>query len=150
MLGYAAMLATLALSPDFAPAPFPKPDPNKEEMKKFQGKWVRVRWTVGGYSENEAQGSSIEVVAARLKYTHLGTPHADYSFTLDSKKKPAVFDFKGLTGPAKGLSYWGIYRLEEDTLTICYREGPAATSRPADFDHSKPGVIVSVYKRFKR
>ena len=41
----------------------------------------------------------------------------------------------------------GIYKLEGDTLTICFR--PTSGERPSDFVGGKPGEILDVYRRAK-
>jgi hypothetical protein len=39
----------------FAPAPFPKPDPSKEDLRKMQGKWFWIYTVKDGNRKNEMQ-----------------------------------------------------------------------------------------------
>jgi uncharacterized protein (TIGR03067 family) len=150
MSKYLFLLTTICLSLAFAPAPFPKPDPSKDDPKKIQGQWMRIRYTQGAYTEEGPTGSVITVTGQRLKYEQSNTQIGDYTFALDTKKKPKVLDFTCIAGVAKGLVYRGLYRLEGDTLTLCYRQSAAESDRPTAFDASKEGVVISVYKRQKR
>jgi uncharacterized protein (TIGR03067 family) len=144
MWKYAILLAaTLSLS--FAPAPFPKPDPTKEDTKKLQGTWIKVRSFPPGNGEGEGR---LEINGGRMRYSLQGTLAGEYSLSIDARKKPKLFTFKGTGGLADGFGYRGIYRLEGDQLTICYVMGDGL-QRPTDFDTSKDGVILSAYKRQK-
>jgi uncharacterized protein (TIGR03067 family) len=148
MCKYAILLAA-AVSLAFAPAPFPKPpkpDPTKEDTKKLQGTWLKVR----AFPPNNGEGEGILVITGQnMRYSLQGNPVGKYTLTIDAQKKPKVFDFKGTASGIEGLSYRGIYQLEKDTLTICYVMDGNERARPTDFDTSKGGVIVSVYKRQK-
>jgi uncharacterized protein (TIGR03067 family) len=146
MCKYAILLAA-ALSLAYAPAPFPKPDPTKEEMKKLQGTWLKVRSVPAGLGENQGM---LVFTAERMRYSVSGEMTGEYALTLNAKKKPKVFDFKGVGGLVVGGVYRGIYRLDGDTLTICYVTSRNESDRPTDFDTNKGGVILSVYKRQKR
>jgi uncharacterized protein (TIGR03067 family) len=146
----ALVLTTAILSLAFAPVPFPKPDPAKDDLKNLQGEWVRVRYTQGEYTEIGDKGSMIAITGDRLKYTQGEMYIGDYSLALDGKKKMKALDFACTAGLSKGTLYWGLYRLEGDTFTLCYRQGAAAAERPTEFDPDKQGVVISVYKRKKK
>jgi uncharacterized protein (TIGR03067 family) len=141
------LLATAGLALAFAPVPFPKKNSSKDDPKKIQGHWVRIRHTNGLISEDGPQGSTITITGQRLKHEQNGTELGDYSISMDPKKK--VFDFTGAAGINKGLVYRGLYRLEGDTITLCYRQSAAESDRPKTFDSAKEGVVISVYKRKK-
>ena len=70
------------------------------------------------------------------------------SMKVDPNKSPAHIDFTYEDGPAKGTTLKGIYKIEGDTLTICY--GGFGKDRPTEFA-SKPGsgTILIVQKRAK-
>ncbi len=145
MCKYAILLAA-ALSLGFAPVPFRKPDPTKEDTKKLQGNWLKVRSIPPGNGEGDG---TLVVVGQHMRYSLSGNVVGEYAFTIDARKKPRVFDFKGTGGVVVGPSYRGIYRLEKDTLTISYVMTSNERERPGDFDGNKDGVIVSVYRRQK-
>ncbi len=67
---------------------------------------------------------------------------------IDPTQSPKTCDESHLSGPLKGKTFHGIYKLEGDTLTTCYRIDGGG--RPAGFE-SKPdsGVLLVVLKRQK-
>jgi uncharacterized protein (TIGR03067 family) len=148
MCKYAILLAA-ALSLGFAPVPFPKPpkpDANGADTKTLQGNWLKVHSIPPGNGEGEG---ALVFTGQHMRYSLNGNMVGEYEFTVDARKKPKVFDFKGTGGAVVGVSYRGIYRLEKDTLTISYVMTSNERERPGDFDGTKDGVIVSVYSRQK-
>jgi uncharacterized protein (TIGR03067 family) len=65
---------------------------------------------------------------------------------LDPTQAPKTLDFLGDAPGAPGVCP-GIYRLEGDTLTICFKAFGGA--RPEGFVAIKPGEILDVYRREK-
>jgi uncharacterized protein (TIGR03067 family) len=140
------LVATLSLG--FAPAPFPKPDPTKADLKKLQGTWMKVRAIPPGNGEGV---STLVFTEKHMRYhTPINGMVMEYSLTLDARKKPKVFDFTTLTEGFKGAMYRGTYQLDGDTLTICYRMSHQESDRPNRIDAVGDDVIISVYKRQKR
>src|SRR5262245_47137700 len=91
------LLAVLSLA--FAPVPpyRPKPDSGKEDLKKLQGTWERVRVTIGGRVYSEVGNETTIVIADdRMNYSVAGKPTNEWVFTLDGKPKPPLFDRKGI------------------------------------------------------
>jgi uncharacterized protein (TIGR03067 family) len=133
----------------FAPAPFPrvsKSGPSKDDLKALQGKWHRVRVTIGGVLRPETGKEPAIVVADnRMDYTVTPNLANTWVFTLDGTTNPTRFDRKGIIGCAKGFTYLGIYRIEGDTFTLCSCDG----YRPKSFGDTRAGVFVEVFKRTK-
>jgi uncharacterized protein (TIGR03067 family) len=73
-----------------------------------------------------------------------------YSYTLDPKKKPAVYEQKALDGENKGKTYSGIYAIDGDTLKMCSK----ARGLPEDFEITQGKDVkdkyLYVYKRVKK
>ena len=70
------------------------------------------------------------------------------SMKIDPSKSPAHIDFTYEDGPAKGTTLKGIYKIEGDTLTICY--GGLGKDRPTEFaSKAGSGTILVVQKRAK-
>jgi uncharacterized protein (TIGR03067 family) len=129
------LIVFVVLLVGFAPTPFPKPkksDPSKDDLKKLQGEWVRT--------------CSIIIADSRMTDTLAGKCQNTWAITLDASKMPKLLDIerKGATPP---VTFVGIYRLKGDTLTLCSRWSKAEKDRPTDFDGSKPGVWLEVFRR---
>jgi uncharacterized protein (TIGR03067 family) len=73
-----------------------------------------------------------------------------YSYTLDPKKRPAVYEQKALDGEGKGKTFSGIYAVEGDTLKMCSK----GKGLPEDFEITQGKDVkdkyLYVYKRIKK
>jgi uncharacterized protein (TIGR03067 family) len=147
------LLVVVGLAVGFAPAPFPRRDglePGKADWKKLQGEWVRTRSLVGGVAQLSSTVTTVTISGDRLTYILGGRPTYVYAMTLDVSKKPRALDIKGLSLGVEKTTFWGIYRLEGDTLTIWSRMGSTADARPTDFNETLPGLYFEVFQRRKR
>jgi uncharacterized protein (TIGR03067 family) len=142
------LLPLVTLSLAFAPAPFPRPDSPKDDLKKMQGTWERVALTIGGAAHPEAPGQiTIVITGTHLQFP---SPQDAWTITLDAGKKPRHFDYRGAAPPVQKITFRGIYRLEGDTLTICCVESARGEDRPTKFESLGGQVWLQVYKRKKR
>jgi uncharacterized protein (TIGR03067 family) len=149
-------LASLA----FVPAPFPKPIP--KALKAMQGHWTIEAW---GFATPKEQiillrgpwlrrntkdevviiPNSAEVVGSTIVFSINGKPSSRWLLhaVIDCRAgMPSVLD---LVQPQERSKMQGIYKLEGDTLTICYRE--CGRGRPDRF--SNEGQWRLVLKRTK-
>jgi uncharacterized protein (TIGR03067 family) len=93
----------------------------------------------------------VQIDGDRMKYSQDGRAVLyEYAITLNVRKKPRVFDSRGVGGMARGHVYRGVYRMEGDTLLLCSRLGDAESGRPRSFEGQGAGVIVEVFRRQKR
>jgi len=142
----ALLLAAVALG--FAPAPFPRPDRNKDDLKEMRGDWAQVSLNVAG--QGRTVGSyTLRIDGDRLTWLSEEKAFVAWAVTLDSRKKPKSINATGVEGSVKGAAFVGVYKLEGDTLTICYIRSPGQREETAGFDPSKPGVWLEVFKRKK-
>src|SRR3954463_13989149 len=111
-------LATAVLSLAFAPAPFPRPgkrgDTNEGDLKKLQGAWVRVQ--LGISMQPGPDNCAVTISGTRLQF-----PSKDdaWTLTLVATKKPKQIDARRVSNQKD--VFQGVYRLEGDTLTVCWR-----------------------------
>jgi uncharacterized protein (TIGR03067 family) len=153
MRKYAPLLAATALSlTAFAPAPLPKPDPSKTELQKIQGTWVLTSYTLGGQAIAGFDGSeplTVVIAGNRMRYLRGGRTVSEWEITLKARKK-RIFDSRGV-GHFEAMQYWGVYRLEGNTLTICSCRGASKTERPRSVSLHGPATLhIEVLKRKKR
>jgi uncharacterized protein (TIGR03067 family) len=138
------LAASLALTVQAAPAPLPRPDASKAELKRLQGNWAPVSATL----EGRPRVAEHAVVIAGDRFTYLaGTLRQDWALTLDVRGRPKILDAKCISAPFAGLVYQGIYRLDGDVLTICSIQSKRAADRPKDFTGKGPRQLVEVFRR---
>jgi len=126
------VLLFVVLTVAFAPAPLPRPDRRPKTENVMIGLW--------------SSGSVLEITNDRMTY-HPGTAHrCEYVLQINTAVSPWHYDITGVPGTSTaGRTYTGIYKVEGDTLTLCYTSGN--TNRPTAFDK---GGLIETYKRTSR
>jgi uncharacterized protein (TIGR03067 family) len=130
------IVLTLALLPlAFAPAPFQRPKRQpKADLPAMVGLWRRQ----GG-------GSTVRITATTWTNSPEQRRAPDFDLTIDPRASPAAFD---MSLYRTGRPYLrGIYKVEGDTLTICYSTAPQA--RPTTFDAQGKGWGTLVFTRVR-
>ena len=126
------LFVVLALG--FAPAPFPRAERKGKAVNEMIGMW--------------SGGSQLEITHDRMNYNP-GSGSYSYALRIDPGTRPARYDIKGVAeGRKVGREFNGIYRVEGDTLTLCYNSG--SQNRPTSFDGPGKGSFTEVYKRVRR
>jgi uncharacterized protein (TIGR03067 family) len=126
--------------------------PEKSDAERIIGLWKATRFYVNGQLQNLMPEDSIAVeftvdgFKANVAVDG-GTQEIDGTYFLDAKQTPKVLD-AALRTSAEGQDVAAIYRLEESSLTVCFRSdgGP----RPADVDQPGEMSIKVVFKRVPR
>lgn len=125
---------------------------NEADLKAMVGKWTVEKAEIGGKDITE----HLKVLKFEIrdggKYTaQVGEEKDDGTFTVDAAKKPKEMDVKPNGGPHKGKLVKAIYKLDGDTLTICYDFDAEKGKRPEKFE-SKPDtmLLLVTYKREKK
>jgi uncharacterized protein (TIGR03067 family) len=113
----------------------PKKDAiDKQELKKLAGAWTVIAHEHGGKKAALKEISSLAVTMDADKMTTRdGTDVKEESaiVALDPKSKPAAVDIKITSGGDKGKVVKGIYKLQDDKLTLCLAE--PGKDRPKEF-----------------
>jgi len=139
------LLAAATISLAFAPAPRPKPRKQSEDVKLIQGTWEIVSRTRAGNPVSHIV-STAEITATTLTLVNAsGDWRSPFTLTLDPTKKPPWFEKRSVKGTTTSL---GIYELQGDSLKLAYTSRGGGV-RPTDFDATRPGVTVDVYRRRK-
>ncbi len=128
-MGKFALLLSVALSLGLAPAPLKAIKP--PEREKLQGEWHLDGGTT----------TVLAIASSSMTYLNLGRATNAYVLACDAKKSPKTYD----VSRGGHLAFVGAYKIEGDTLTICYRS--AGGPRPVSFDERGP--FREVFKRKK-
>jgi uncharacterized protein (TIGR03067 family) len=119
------------------------------------GQWVLESSTFGGKAAKIANDLRYEFTADGqwiIRREGAEVKALPRTFKVDAKANPATIDVtyqKPDGGPAQQPGMLGIYKIEGDTLTICY--APGSADRPTTFDPADGArVAVLVLKRAKK
>ena len=125
------LLLVVVLLIGFAPAPFPRPARTKPKVGNDM---------VGYWGPN---GQLMVTEDVMFYYPPGGN---EYVLKVNANASPKTYDITGKPGGnAAGREYVGIYKIEGDTLTLCYVGGK--TGRPTSFQNQG---ITEVYKLHRR
>ena len=136
------LVLLLVLSPAVtAPAAEPSrtaPSDDKADAKNLPGTWRCASATVDGKPLSEQAVKKLRLTLTADRYlTERGDEVLfDSTYRIDPAADPKRIEMIGTEGDAAGKPALGIYRLDRETLTICYTM--PGTPRPKDFE-SKPG-----------
>jgi len=134
--------ATLAGKPDDAVA---------AEYKALVGKYTIAKAELGGQDITEHLKEMKFEIRDGGKYTaQVGELKDDATFTADPAKKPREMDVKPNGGPQKGKLVKVIYKLDGDTLTMCYDHDKPENRQPKFESKEGTTVLLIVYKREKK
>jgi uncharacterized protein (TIGR03067 family) len=122
------LLAVCCLA--FAPAPLPRAQRRAAALPSMEGEWRSDR--------------PMLVTATHLTFGGASDPPY-CKVAMDRAARPATFDLLSLRD---GEAMWlGVYKVEGDTLTICYNQ--ALYGRPTGFDGPGKGQHTEVFRRVK-
>jgi hypothetical protein len=135
MRRFVLLIALLSLA--FTPAPFPKlrRSDDRADRQGMQGKWEGV------------PGPLLKIIGDHMVFS------SDYvfKFALDAKAAPRRIQGIGVVSRLDGKAFWGVYHLDKDKLTICWRWGSVSQPGwPTSFDPAQKDVWLQVYQRVKR
>ena len=127
----------------------PKVEPDKDEVKALQGKWLVKEHEHGGKktAAKVLANLSLEVSGSKMTTRDAGNLKEGTSIVaIDAKAKPATLDLKVESGSDAGKVVKAIYKLEGDTLTICVAE--PGKDRPKAFAaREASGHTLMVFKK---
>ncbi len=128
----------------------------EKKEKGIQGVWKPTKVIQDGQPAPESLRTKLTFTVGDkiITVTHSEQERIDKSgYKLDKTKKPKHIDITPMSGRGKGKVIKGIYKLEKDTLTICYgipRKDEKQMKRPTMFSApkgSKRALVVFQRKK---
>jgi len=123
----------------------------KQELEKHQGTWVAVSFRRDGA---QTPADIVRTIARTVEGDHVvwkrdGKSFAGTVMVLDPGQDPKAIDVIPDGGPLRGKHVLGIYRLENDELTLCMAD--ADQPRPREFKAEKGSrQTLMVFRREKK
>src|SRR5262245_39201245 len=114
---------------------------------KLQGAWTATSWQRGdGVVDKDKLAT--ELVISKDKYEFpKGINRISKGGTFKHDAAKGTIDFTPDDGPAKGKTLLGIFKVEGDTLTFCFR--PAGSERPTEFKSADRNTVLATYVKKK-
>jgi len=142
------VLVLLAIGP--CAAAFPDGDAVKKELERHHGTW---RATSSVYDGQEAPEKIVRSITRTVEKDHVvwkrdGKSFAGTKIELDPSRDPKAVDVIPDGGTDRGKRVLGIYKLENDRLTICM--AAPGKPRPEEFKAKKgSGCTLRTFTREK-
>jgi uncharacterized protein (TIGR03067 family) len=129
------------------PVPAMAADP-AEEREKLEGAWTAISAERNGEEAAELVGHRLEFAGRRFHITAQGRILYVGSYAVEPEPQPAQIDFQHEEGEIAGGVWQGIYRLEDNTLTICDNAVDTSKPRPTEFATSPGlGYVLITFRR---
>jgi uncharacterized protein (TIGR03067 family) len=139
LLGLAVVVAAPALK-----------GPAKGDLPPIEGDWQLIEWVNNGASVGISEGAGTEFRPdGRRLVRDGGGPPDERFYKLHPKTTPAAIDLVRPSGNAPPDVFPCIFKIEEETLTICI--GMPSGDRPTAFDAGPgSGRMIMKYKRLPK
>jgi uncharacterized protein (TIGR03067 family) len=139
------LLAVALSSLAFAPAPFPKPNAPRDDLKKLQGRWVLIYWVEDGRRQREKEKLIWLIEGNHVSTLTDGPLPRPFFISLDPHSTPPAIDVR--SSQKKPSYLFGRYSVDGDTLRVCFGKG----KRPAGLSGGEEATFgVWVFQRPKR
>jgi uncharacterized protein (TIGR03067 family) len=120
----------------------------KKEMDLLQGEWTMVSIERNGKKQSDGEVKATLTIKGE---EWLVTASSKATFQIDPTKSPKTMDITfNAEGGGRGVVARGIYKLEDDVLTLCRTQLGGTRERPQEFKATEQGAVLVVWKRVKK
>jgi uncharacterized protein (TIGR03067 family) len=123
----------------------------KKDLDKLQGTWVLVAGKRDGkkFTEEEVKKTKLFIKGETFRIPESSAATSeDGTFNFDPSKKPKEINATTGSGPDKGKTWQGIYKLAADKYKACF--APPGKDRPTEFSSKAgSGHLLQLWKREK-
>lgn len=156
LVAWFAVLSTSGIADDKKPARGKKTEEETADKKKTDaellvGVWIPSSMKVAGKElpAEVVKTITVELTAEKKYISKVGDKTDEGDVKIDDTATPKTMDLTGTSGPNKDKTFPCIYRMDGDTLTVCYNLFGA--DRPTSFDSTEANrMTVVVYDRKKK
>lgn len=121
-------------------------------LAELRGEWKLCSLEIEGNPGpgDEVENASLRFQGQEVRFLDPAHPGAA-RLTLDPSKQPAEMDLEITEGKGNGDHCPGIYRLEKDQLTLCFRLRRQDKGRPSEFKtEAESGLALMKLERVKQ
>jgi uncharacterized protein (TIGR03067 family) len=121
---------------------------DKKDAKKFEGTWTATSWKRGA---GEVGKDKVDTELTLSKDTYefpKGINRISKKGAVKIDEAKGTIDFTPEDGPAKGKTLPGIFKVDGDTLTLCFTS--AGGERPKEFKSDDRNTVLATYERKKK
>jgi uncharacterized protein (TIGR03067 family) len=124
--------------------------PVKGDPPPIVGEWALTEWLQSGQPVGFTEGAFVEFKAdgKRIWHDGPGTEPSERGYKLLPKTTPAAIDLIRPSGNAEPDQFFGIYKIEGDTLVVSVND--QGLDRPKTFDDKEIVYQKMTYKRMKK
>jgi uncharacterized protein (TIGR03067 family) len=125
-------------------------DKGKSDQDAIQGTWGIVSVEIDKQLMPSEMAADARLVINSEKYSFaLSDTKLELAYKLHPDKTPKAIDLTVTEGSMKDQTYYGIYKLDGDTYTVC-RSNVPGKPRPTEFATTPDsGLMLVVWKRIK-
>lgn len=122
----------------------PRPKDDKDDLKRFEGKWTFSSWEHSGLPLGATALESAKWSTNGDKYTfEISGTTEEGTFKLDATQKIPTIDLTITAGTDKGSTQLGIYKFDGEALVICFAR-PGVKERPTEFKTTEENEHILV------
>ena len=117
--------------------------PKKDDAEAFKGSWSVASFKVGQESAPADDLKNLKMNFDGKSYTSKVLDQVDEegNYTIDPSKTPKTIDFEIKKGRDEGKKQLGIYKIEDDKLTLILSL-PGATERPKSLTPAASDMLI--------
>jgi uncharacterized protein (TIGR03067 family) len=120
---------------------------DQKDASKLEGTWVATSYQRGEGKIGKDKVATELVITKDGYQFPKGINRISKTGTFKADPAKGTIDFTPADGPAQGKTLLGIYKVEGDKLTLCFRS--AGRDRPAELKSTDRATVLATYERKK-
>ncbi len=115
---------------------------------RLEGTYTLVETEMGGVRSKETEQKGTFSFSGDKMISPNGKKEEAATIKCDPTKTPAEITISKTEASGKIDTFYGIYKLEDDTLTLCLMKSDNPANRPKEFKTSKDSIVmIEVFKK---
>jgi len=116
---------------------------------RLEGTYTFVGTEMNGTLVGESQKDRMYAISGNRMILPKGKKEEGITIQCDPNKNPCEIDLSRTEASGKVDKYYGIYKLEDDTLTLCLIKSDNPSDRPREFKTKDTIAVIWILKKTK-